>query len=215
MEITWLGQACFKLEGKDSTLVIDPFDPTTGLKLPKSLSANLLLITHEHHDHNYRQGVSGNPYEINSPGEYEVAGATVTGITAFHDKKNGEERGKITIYLMEFEGIKICHLGDLGQDLSDDEIDKLGTVDILMIPVGSTYTIDGEEAAKIVGEIEPKIVIPMHYKIPGVNTPLELEPVDKFQKKFEGKVEQEDKLKIKAANLPQELKVVVLKSQGK
>jgi len=213
MEITWYGQSCFKIEDKENSIVIDPYDPATGLKLPKNLSANVLLITHDHHDHNYKQGVSGNPYVINCPGEYEIAGATITGIPAFHDKKQGQELGKITIYTIEFEGIKICHLGDLGQDLTDEEIDKLGTVDILMIPVGSVYTINGEEAAKIVGEIEPKIVIPMHYKIPGLAP--KIESLDKFTQKTDGHTQELDTLKIKVANLPQEAQVIILKPQGK
>ncbi len=210
MEITWLGQACFKIEDKDISIVIDPFDPKLGLRLPKNLKANLLLITHEHYDHNYRQGVSGNPYIIDSPGEYEISGATITGIPAFHDKKQGQERGKVTIYVVEFEGVTFCHLGDLGQDLTDEEIDKLGTIDILMIPVGGIYTINGEEAAKIVGEVEPKIVIPMHYKIPGIKEPLD--PLEKFTQKINIKVEELDKLKIKASNLPQETKIISLKA---
>jgi len=213
MEITWYGQACFKIEDKESSIVIDPFDPKLGLKLPKNLEAKVLLVTHGHYDHNYTQGVSGNPYIINCPGEYEISGATITGIPAFHDKKQGEERGKVTIYTIEFEGITICHLGDLGHDLSDEDIDKLGTVDILMIPVGSVYTINGEEAAKIVGEIEPKIVIPMHYKIPGLKEPLE--SLDKFTQKTDGHTQECDKLKIKAQALPQESQVIILKPQGK
>lgn len=213
MEITWYGQSCFKIEGKENSLIIDPYDPSIGLTLPKKLSSDILLITHEHYDHNYKQGIEGKPFIIDSAGEYELAGATITGIPAFHDKKNGEERGKVTLYIIEFEGIKICHLGDIGHDLSDDEIDKLGTVDILMIPVGGIFTISGDEAAKIIGEIDPKIVIPMHYKIPKLS--INLEPIDKFSKKFESKTEEQDKLKIKAKDLPQELKVIKLKPQSK
>jgi len=212
MEITWLGHSCFKIDDKETSIVIDPYNPKVGLKLPK-LSANILLITNDHFDHNYKEGVSENPYIIDSPGEYEIAGATITGISSFHGKKNGEERGKNTIYTIEFEGIKICHLGDLGHDLSDDEIDKLGTIDILMIPVGGIYTINGEEAAKIIGEIEPKIVIPMHYKLPGLG--INLDPLSKFTEKTQGKVSEEEKLKIKVSSLPQEIKIIVLKSKNK
>lgn len=209
MEITWLGHSCFKIDDKDTSIVIDPYNPSIGLKLPKKFEANILLITHDHGDHNYKEGVSGNPYTISCPGEYEIAGATITGISAFHDKKQGQELGKITIFTIEFEDITICHLSDLGQDLTDDEIDKLGDIDILMIPVGGKYTISGEEAAKIVGEIEPKIIIPMHYKIPGLKK--DLGSLDKFLEKTPGKPEEMDKLKIKVGNLPQETKVIVLK----
>lgn len=209
MEITWFGQSCFKIDDKENSIVIDPFDTSLGLKLPKKMEANVLLITHNHFDHNYRQGVSGNPCIIDCPGEYEVAGATIMGIPSFHDKKNGEERGKNTIYTIEFENITLCHLGDLGHDLSDEEIDKLGDIDILMIPVGGEVTVNGEEAAKIVGEIEPKIVIPMHYKIPGLK--LKLDSLDKFTEKMKGKTEEVDKLKIKAGTLPTETQLVILK----
>jgi len=213
MDITWYGQSCFKIEDKETSILIDPYDPSLGLKLPKKLEANILFITHDHYDHNYKQGILGNPYTIECPGEYEVAGATITGIPAYHDKKEGKERGGITIYTIEFEDLTICHLGDLGHDLSDSDIDKLGTVDILMIPVGGGPTINGEEAAKIVGEIEPKIVIPMHYRLPGLK--INLDSLDKFTEKMKGKAEEMDRLKIKVGNLPQETRVVVLKPQSR
>lgn len=213
MEITWLGHSCFKIDNKETSIVIDPYNPKVGLKLPKNLEASLLLITHDHYDHNYKEGVAKNPYIIDSPGEYEISGASINGISSFHDKKNGEERGKNTIYVIEFEGITLCHLGDLGHDLSDEEIDKLGTIDILMIPVGGGVTINAEEAAKIIGEIEPKIVIPMHYKIPGLN--INLDSLTKFTEKMQGKVSAEETLKIKFAALPQEMKVITLKPKSK
>ena len=211
MEITWYGQSCFKIKDKETSIVIDPFNPSIGLKLPRILEANILLITHDHRDHNYKTGVTGNPYIIESPGEYEISEATITGIPAFHDNKQNQEREKVTIYIIKFEGITICHLGDLGEDLTDEEIDKLGDIDILMVPVGGTFTVNGEEAAKIVGEIEPKIIIPMHYKIPDLN--IKLDSLDKFTQKITSKTETMDKLKIKAGSLPQDQqKIIVLKS---
>ena len=208
MDITWYGQSCFKIEDKETSILIDPYDPSLGLKLPKKLEANILLITHDHYDHNYKQGILGNPYTIECPGEYEVAGATITGIPAYHDKKEGKERGGITIYTIEFEDLTICHLGDLGHDLSDSDIDKLGTVDILMIPVGGGPTINGEEAAKIVGEIEPKIVIPMHYRTEVVTW---LEPVDGFLREMGlREIAPQSKISITPSNLPSQTQVVVL-----
>jgi len=210
MEITWLGQSCFKIQGKETTIVIDPYDPKLGLKLPKKLSADLLLVTHDHYDHNYIKGVSGDPYLINTPGEFEARGTLVTGIELYHDKTQGSERGKTTAYVIELDGIKICHLGDIGQNLSDEEVEKLGDIDILMIPVGGVYTINAEEAAKIIGEIEPKIIIPMHYKIPCLVEPLE--SIEKFTEKVKAKTEKTDVLKIKENGLPQERSVSVLKA---
>lgn len=210
MEITWLGQSCFRIQGKETTIVIDPYDPKLGLKLPKKLSADLLLVTHDHYDHNYIKGVSGNPYIINTPGEYEVEGVLVTGIELFHDKKQGADRGKTTAFIVELDGITICHLGDVGQDLSDSEVEKLGDIDILMIPTGGVYTINAEEAAKIIGEIEPKITIPMHYKLPCLAEPLD--SVKKFTEKVKAKTEKNDVLKVKENTLPQERSVSVLKA---
>ena len=209
MEVTWLGQSCFKIQGKETTIVIDPYDPKIGLKLPKKLIADLLLITHDHFDHNYKKGVTGNYYLIDTPGEYEIKGALITGLQLFHDKKQGQERGTTTAYIIELDGIKICHLGDIGQDLSEDEIDKIGDIDIMMIPVGGNFTINSEEAARIIGEIEPKIVVPMHYKIPCLT--LDLHEVEKFTQKVKAKAEKSDVIKIKEGALPQETSVYILK----
>ncbi|NTU70138.1 MBL fold metallo-hydrolase, partial [bacterium] len=187
MDITWLGQSCFKIQGKETTLVIDPYDSKLGIKLPKKLEADILLISHDHYDHNNKEAVSGDPYIINTPGEYEVKGVQITGIEMFHDKNQGKDRGKTTAYVIELDGIKLCHLGDIGQDLSDEEIEKLGDIDVLMIPTGGVYTINAEEAAKIIGEIEPKISIPMHYKIPCLVE--KLDTIDKFTDKVKTKTE--------------------------
>jgi L-ascorbate metabolism protein UlaG (beta-lactamase superfamily) len=210
MDITWLGQSCFKIQGKDTSLVVDPYDSKLGIKLPKKLESDILLITHDHYDHNNKAAVSGNPYLITTPGEYEIKGVQVTGIEMFHDKNQGKDRGKTTAYIIEIDGIKICHLGDIGQDLSDEDIEKLGDVDILMIPVGGVFTINAEEAAKIIGEIEPKISIPMHYKIPCLAE--KLDSIDKFKDKVKAKTENSDMLKIKKENLPQEPLVSILKA---
>jgi len=216
MKITWAGQACFQisaLNGKDNpvNIVIDPFSDI-GLKEPR-LEADVLLITHEHEDHNNSRAIKGSPLLINGPGEYEVRGVFIQGIDSFHDDSQGKERGKNTIYKIEAEDIKLCHLGDLGQkQLTDDQLEKIGAVDILMIPVGGTYTIDGSEATKIIGQIEPKIVIPMHYELPGLK--FKLDNVSKFLKAMgKNSIEPQDKLVVKASTLPKEreMEVVVLK----
>jgi len=209
MTIFWLGQAAFKIVDKEVTIAIDPYDKI-GLKMPK-FQAEILLITHDHSDHNYRDAIKGEPFIIDSQGEYEVKNVFVYGLPAYHDNKQGAESGQITIYVIEMEGMKIAHLGDIGQEsLTDEQLEELEGVDILLIPVGGEETINGTGAVKIISQIQPRIVIPMHYKIPGLNT--KLEPVDKFLKEFGvSSPEKMDKLKISKKDLPQEeTKVIIL-----
>jgi len=225
-KIVWAGQSCFQISvsnGKDheATLVIDPFDEKIGLKVP-NFSADILLVSHQHHDHNNVGAIKpfgsaqggGQPFLIENPGEYEVKGVFVQGIDSFHDDVSGKERGKNTIYTIEAEDIRFCHLGDFGQkQLTDEQLELIGKVDVLMIPVGGTFTIDGHEAAKVIGQIEPKIVVPMHYSLPKLK--VELDGVDKFLKAM-GKtsVVPQDKLTVKTSTLPKdgEMEIVVLES---
>ena len=215
MHIIWKGQSCFNIltspkKGEQVSIVIDPYDESIGLRVP-SLTADILFITHDHRDHNNIKAVKGNPFLIDGPGEYEISDIFIQGISAFHDNSQGKERGKTTIYTIETEGIRICHLGDLGQtELTADQLSGLGDVDVLMIPVGGIYTIDGTQAAKIISQVEPRILIPMHYKIPGLK--LELEGIDKFLKTMGlESVDKQNKLIIKKKDLPEgEARVVVL-----
>lgn len=213
MDITWYGQSCFKVKGKSASAVFDPFDPAVvGLKLPK-LAADVVLVTHQHPDHNFVAGVAeGNPILIEGPGEYEVKGITVSGVSVFHDEVEGKERGKNTIYQCMIDGISIVHCGDLGHTLSKEQIEAIGVCHILMIPVGGVYTIDAAAAAEVVNQLEPLIILPMHYKIEGLK--FDLEPVDKFLKEI-GKEEKElqPKLTITKDKLPDEVQVVVLQKQ--
>jgi L-ascorbate metabolism protein UlaG (beta-lactamase superfamily) len=216
-KITWAGQACFQISvsnGKDreATVVIDPYGDI-GLRLP-NLQADILLVTHGHPDHNNTEAVKGSPFLIDGPGEYEVKGVFIQGIDSFHDDVQGKERGHNTMYTIEAEDMRLCHLGDFGQkQLTDDQLEKIGKVDILMIPVGGTYTIDGSEATKVIGQIEPKIVIPMHYGVQKLKFPLD--EVDKFLKAMgKGSVTPQEKFTIKQATLPKEgaMEIVVLQN---
>ena len=185
MDIYWYGQACFKLKGKNAAVIIDPFDPEfTGLKVPKDFEADIVLKTHDHQDHNAVSSVGGSPQIFEGPGEYEVKGAVISGIASFHDDNKGAERGLNTIYNVMIDGLNIVHLGDLGQSsLTEDQVNEIDVVDILLIPVGSIYTIDAKAAVGIVSQLEPKIIIPMHYGgVPGLKFPLD--PVDKFLKEM-------------------------------
>ena len=215
MDIYWGGQALAKIKGKNASVIIDPFDPDyTGLKLPKDLVANVCLITHSHSDHNNAKVVvdAGNSsvMAFDKPGEYEIAGAVVTGIASFHDEKEGAERGINTIFHIMLDGMNLVHLGDFGQSsLSEDQLALIGPVDILFVPVGGVYTIDGKRASAIVAQIEPKIIVPIHYKIEGLK--FELEGVEVFLKEMgvEGAVPL-PKLPVNKDKLPEEPQVVVL-----
>jgi L-ascorbate metabolism protein UlaG (beta-lactamase superfamily) len=225
MQIIWKGQSCFNIVtnreknnlGNNShnnnqiNIVIDPYDETTGLRIPK-LEADILLVTHDHPDHNNVKAVSGNYFLISGAGEYEIKDVFIRGIPAFHDPAFGKDRGEVTIYTIESEGIRICHLGDLGQkELTEDQVEKIGNIDILIIPVGGTYTISSKEATKIIPQIEPKIVIPMHYHIPKLK--IKLEGLEKFLKTMGVKSpEILNKLTIKKKDMPEEgMEIKVLK----
>jgi L-ascorbate metabolism protein UlaG (beta-lactamase superfamily) len=216
-KIYWAGQSCFQVSVSNSRdhsadIVIDPFDEEkTGLKLP-NLSADIVLVTHNHFDHNAVKDVKGTPFVIDGPGEYEVKGVFVQGIPSFHDDANGKEKGQNTIYVFEAEDMRFCHLGDLGQKLlTDEQLEKIDKVDVLMIPVGGEFTIDSSSAQKVISQIEPKIVIPMHYALPKLK--MKLDEVSKFLKTM-GKpaIAPQDKLTIKASALPNEggMEIVVL-----
>jgi len=217
MQILWKGQACFSItvqrtKQEQVKVVIDPFDPSfIGLKMP-SLEADIALSTHEHADHNNIKTLKGEPFVITGPGEYEVKDVFIQGISSFHDDVQGKERGLNTIFVIEVEGMRLCHLGDLGQqELTGEQVGQIGNIDILFVPVGGTYTIDGKQAAKIVGQIEPRVVIPMHYALPGLK--VKLAKVDDFLAVMGAKGEEaQGKLSMKMRDLPTEdMKVIVVK----
>lgn len=212
MDIYWYGQAFFKIKGKSTSVLIDPyFEDFTGLKLPKpaELASDIILSTHQHQDHSNITVADNTAIKITGPGEYEVKGVIVNGVAAWHDKSNGSERGKNTIYQLQIDGLNIVHLGDLGDKLTEEQVAEIGTTDILMVPVGGTYTIDAKDASEIVTQLEPKVIIPMHYSVPGLKFPLA--PVDNFLKEMGAENSQpQAKLTITKEKLPDEPTVVVL-----
>lgn len=213
MEIKYFGHASFYLKGKNATVITDPFDPQmVGLKFPK-IEADIVTISHQHPDHNRADLISGNPLVINFPGEYEKKGVKIIGFPSFHDKKEGQERGKNTIFKIEINGLSILHCGDLGHQLSDALIEEIDGVDVLLIPVGGYFTIDEDEAIIISRKIEPSIVIPMHYNHPQLNPQVfaNLSPVQNFLKKIGvNETQPLKKLSLKKEELGEEMKVVVL-----
>ena len=154
MDIIWLGQASFKIKGRQSTVITDPYDEKLGFKLPK-VEADILTVSHDHYDHNAVPLVGGEPFVVKDPGEYEIGGVNIVGVPSFHDNKKGAERGKNTLFNIKIDGVNIAHLGDLGQDsLSSEQVEAIGNVDVLMVPTGSVYTIDTSTAVKIVTALE-------------------------------------------------------------
>lgn len=213
MEISHLGHSSFKLRGKNVTLITDPFDPAmVGLKFPK-LEADIVTISHDHNDHNFIKEISGNPLIINGPGEYEVKGADIIGLASFHDNQKGKLRGKNTIYRISLDDVSLVHLGDLGHELDDRDIEALDGIDILLIPVGGFFTISASEAMAVISKLEPNIIIPMHYLTEKYNQEnfAKIATVDNFLKEM-GKVgiTPQPKLNITKDKIPAEPTIVVL-----
>lgn len=214
MNIIWHGQSCFTIKSKDKIIVIDPFGKEIGLKQPK-LKADILLISHDHPDH-ADSSIVKKAHEdlkiINEPGEYEFGGIYIQAVPGFHDDKSGQKHGETLMFALRLENMVIGHLGDLGQtELTDAQLEELNGVDILLLPVGGNYTVDGHQAAKIVNQIDPRIIIPMHYKIPGLTVKIDDASAFLSEEGAKG-VEPQDELKIEKKNLPvEERETVVLK----
>lgn len=169
MEITRLGHSSFKFQSRQGKVVTDPFDPEmTGLKFPK-VEADIVTISHLHQDHNQIQLVGGTPLIITGPGEYEAKGIKIIGVATNHDNNKGADRGRNTVYRIEMDGVSWVHCGDLGHKFDDKQLEILDGVDVLILPVGGLYTIDAKVASEVVSQIEPKIIIPMHYNYPALN----------------------------------------------
>jgi L-ascorbate metabolism protein UlaG (beta-lactamase superfamily) len=208
MDINWLGHSCFRIKGSHATVITDPYSPEIGYSLGK-VSANIVTLSHQHPGHCYAKGIGGSPKIVERPGEYEIGGVLIIGIGTFHDKEKGGSRGKNTAYLLEIDEVTVCHLGDLGHMLTDEQVEEIDDVDILLLPVGGVSTINAATAAAVVRQIEPKIVIPMHYQTPALK--FELEPVDKFLKEIGAKqVEPLPKLSVSKSSLPASTQVILL-----
>jgi L-ascorbate metabolism protein UlaG (beta-lactamase superfamily) len=210
MEIKYLGHSCFRIKGKNTAVVTDPFAPDLGYTLGKQ-AANIVTVSHQHTGHNYVEGVSGEPRIVSRPGEYEIGDAIIIAMPTFHDAEKGILRGKNVVFVIAVDDLVICHLGDLGHTLKEEEVEELGNVDILMVPVGDMSALNANNAARLVRQIEPAIVIPMHYKLPQSNR--ELEPVERFLGEMGASgIVPQPKLNITKANLPLPTQVVVLEA---
>jgi L-ascorbate metabolism protein UlaG (beta-lactamase superfamily) len=208
MDITWFGQSCFRLKFKAAVIITDPYNGDLGIKLPRQ-KADIVTVSHDHPDHNNLRGVSGDPSVFTGPGEYERAGIFIFGIPTFHDRRNGRDRGKNTAYLIEGEGLTVCHLGDLGHVPTQAQIEQLTSLDVLMIPVGGQTTLTAAEAAEVVSTLAPRFVIPMHYQLPGLK--VKLDSVAKFlQEMGAPKVAPVESLRVLPTSEPHETQIVLL-----
>ena len=216
MEISYLGHSSFRIKTRNSYIVTDPFNSeAVGFKFPKT-EANIVTISHDHKDHNFAAGISNPSRIIQGPGEYEVLGISILGYSSFHDASKGKERGKNTIYVIESEGLRVCHLGDLGYELTKEEIEEIGDIDILMVPVGGFYTIDSKDANSLVKAFQPYFTLPMHYFEKGMNEQVfsKIKTLDDFLKDSDLSVERVAKLIIKSDELTDEQKIVVLERRS-
>ena len=207
MEISWLGHSCFQLRGKNVTLITDPFSPQLGHSLGK-ISAPIVTISHNHPGHNFAGGVDGEPRIVRGPGEYEISDVLITGVASYHDNKHGQELGRNTIYIIHIDDLIICHLGDLGHILQEEQLEEVADADMLLVPIGGQHTINAAQAAEVISQVEPHIVIPMHYSPPIGDVP---NPLDKFCREMGIEaINPQPKLSITRSALPAEAQVVIL-----
>ena len=205
MELIWHGLSCFRIQQRDmATVVTDPFDASIGLPQLK-LSADVVTISHEAAGHNYLAAVSGYEYALTAPGEYELGNVFITGISTAQEGASG----KNVLFMFDFDGITIAHLGDMARVPTQTQIEALEQIHVLLVPVGGGNSLNAAQAAELVSMLEPNIVVPMHYQIPQLT--LQLDGVDRFLNEM-GVTEavQEDSLKLTSGNLAEETEVVLL-----
>ncbi len=209
MEIIWHGRSCFSLRGAKTTIVTDPFTPGDRYGPLPPLAAKLVLISHDHGDHNHHEAVSGGPQVIKAIGEYFVNDVKIIGYPTNHDYNQGAERGRNIVYLIEIDGFKLAHLGDLGEPLADDLATLLHGCDVLLVPVGEFYTINVADAVRAIEATRPKITVPMHYRQAGAGD-TQLSYLDVFCREIGGCPEAIDKLEINL-DRPDGSRVVILR----
>jgi L-ascorbate metabolism protein UlaG (beta-lactamase superfamily) len=208
VEITWLGQSCFRIRGREATVVTDPCPPSSGYTIGKP-TANIVTISHDHENHFYVKAIAGKPAILQRPGEYEIHGAFMTGVRTYHDASKGTVHGPNVSFVIEMEDVRVCHLGDLGHTPTPEQVEEMSGVGVLLVPVGGHTTIDAATAAEVVNIIEPAIVIPMHYRTADVHS--ELATLDRFLKEMGAKdLEPQPKLTVTRKSLPHETQVVEL-----
>ena len=209
MEITWLGHSCIRIRVNGATLITDPYDDSLGLSMGRPV-AQIITVSNSHPHHSHVSGVGGDPIVIDGPGEYEIGEFYISGVGTAHTVGGREERRINTVFSLRVEGLTLCHLGDLSRPLSPQLIQQLGHTDVLLVPAGGGCTVTTSQAADLVGQLAPRIVIPMHYAS-GQLTTVELGPLDPFLSDM-GLIEvaREKKVNVTLSTLPRDLRVVIL-----
>ncbi len=212
MDITWFGLSCFRIRSRALTVIADPYDNSLGLTLPR-LKAHVVTVSHHATGHDNTRGVRSPDHIFEGPGEYEVNGIFIQGVPVYHKGPVGE-RERSTAFVYHFPDLVVAHLGDIGALPTREQTELLSEADVLLLPVGGSHTLDAAKAVEIITELEPRVVIPMHYAQPGLN--LELDPVDKFFKEMGVPAPDPiDTLKITKKDLSgEETEVILLNPQG-
>jgi L-ascorbate metabolism protein UlaG (beta-lactamase superfamily) len=204
-----MGHSCFRLRGKEVTVVTDPYAVPQG-ESPLKFQADIVTVSHDHPGHNNAAAVGGEPRVISGPGEYEIRGVLISGVATFHDQDNGRERGRNTVYVLQMDELRLCHLGDLGHVLSTEQVDEVGTVDVLFVPARG-HVIDTARAAEVISQIEPSLIVPMHFGGPQGDG---LSAIEKFCHEMGlRQVVPQPRLSVSRSSLPQETQVVVLEAR--
>lgn len=208
MEITWYGHSCFRLVERGLAIIVtDPFDNSIGYDSPR-LKADIVTVSHMAPGHNHLDSVKG-ARAITGPGEYEIGGVFITGLAAPEKKKTTDKANKNTVFVFDFDGLTVAHLGDLDHVPTEAQVEELGTISVALVPVGGGSALNASQAAEVISLIEPAIVVPMHYKTG--DTTLKLDPLSKFLNEMGlGATKTEDSLTVKRGSLPDETHVVVL-----
>jgi len=211
VEIRWYGQTCFRLDGQESvSIVTDPYSPELGISLP-ALQADIVTVSHHNASCHYLETVRGPFNLLDGPGEYEISGVFITGISTFADDKHGRQHGLNTVFAFDFKGTTVCHLGRLGHVPTQSQVKNLGSVDVLLVPVGGGGSLTATQASEAIGLFEPKIVIPMRYGIPGLDE--ELGSVDTFLKEMGmEEAERQTSLRVGEPGASEETDVFVLET---
>ena len=208
MEIIWYGHACFRLKDRNSTVITDPYDKSLGLSLPRP-KADIVTVSHNAPHHSHTSAVKGEFKVVDGPGEYEIGGTFVTGIRMIPSKKSNGSSFQNNVFVIYMEDIAICHLGDIYHVPTQNQVEDMGNIDVLMVPVGGGNALNAAHAAEVISLIEPYIVIPMHYQLPGLK--IKLDPVNKFLKEMGSAIsDPEVSLKLTKSSLPEETQIVLL-----
>ncbi|CAN5224244.1 MBL fold metallo-hydrolase [soil metagenome] len=213
VDLTWLGHACFRLRGREGVVLTDPPDPASGHAIPRT-DAHLVTMSHSHPGHSSLRSVGGDPVRLSGPGEYEVREILVTGVGTWHDDEKGAKRGRNTIFTIRLDDLVICHLGELGHSLSSGELERIGDVDIVLVPIsGSDVNLAASTAAEVVQQLEPKVVVPMSYDSEGRKKDA---PFERLLHELGVKeLTPVPKLSVTRSSLPDNVQVVALDSRAR